>query len=127
MSSLYCWPPATDPAPQTTWQFSCVSTALTPGSACAFETSIDLDARVRMRAAQHARVQHARQLDVARVVRVAGHALDGVDARRRVADGLHRRDAGAAVRRGAVGCWLIAHLPRSSVRRAAPAATTAST
>ena len=52
------------------------------------------DARVRMRAAQHARVEHARQLNVARVGGAAGDALDGVDARRRMADGLERRQAG---------------------------------
>ena len=38
-------PPAIEPAPQTTVQFSCVTTAFTPGSASAFEASI-----LRMRA-----------------------------------------------------------------------------
>ena len=39
ISSLYCCPPATPPAPQTTLQVSPVTTALTPGSAAAFDVS----------------------------------------------------------------------------------------
>jgi hypothetical protein len=39
-SSLYCCPPEIDPAPQTKRQFSCVMTALTPGSASAFDASM---------------------------------------------------------------------------------------
>ena len=76
------------------------------------------DARVRMRAAQHARVEHARQLDVAGVGRLAGDALDGVDARRRVADDGHQRRS-LNRRRSALLCWLIARLPRCASCRGA--------
>ena len=44
------------------------------------------DLRVRVRAAQHARVEHAGKLDVAGVLRLPGDALVGVDARNSFAD-----------------------------------------
>ena len=51
---------------------------------------------MRVRAPEHARVEHAGQLDVPRVSGRAGHALDGVNLRRRMTDcleqGQRRRD-----------------------------------
>ncbi len=45
------------------------------------------DARVRVRAAEDARVKHPGQMNVAGIGGRAGDALDGVDAGRGVADG----------------------------------------
>ena len=55
------------------------------------------DARVRMRAAQHARDEHARQVDVAGVLGAPGDALDGVDVRTALADDVQRRRLRAVV------------------------------
>ena len=64
------------------------------------------DARVRVGAPEHARVEHPRQAHVARVCRPAGDALDRVDARRRAADrgrAVRRVAPAPAARRGAAG------------------------
>ncbi len=45
---------------------------------------------VRVRAAEDARVEHPGQMNVAGIGGRAGDALDGVDARRSVADGFQR-------------------------------------
>jgi hypothetical protein len=51
------------------------------------------DSRVRMRAAQDARVEHSRKAEIAGVNGGPGYALDGVDARLGAADGFERGHA----------------------------------
>ena len=82
------------------------------------------DAGVRMRATQHLRVEHPGQLHVVGVLCAARHALDCVDARRRVPDGVQcgHRDLGLWT------CDYRAHWsPPALLRTPPPAATTEST
>ena len=99
-------------------------TACTPGSASAREVSIELDARVRVRAAQRLRVQHARQHDVVGVDRGAGRLGEAVDLAQRLA---HEAEVvvcdPAPAPHGAPGpCWSRApiQLPRPSARARLP-------
>ena len=55
-----------------------VTTAFTPGSASAFVGVDRLDARMRMRAAQHLAPDHAGHVDVGGEARAAGHLVDAV-------------------------------------------------
>jgi hypothetical protein len=83
------------------------------------------DARVRMRAAQYSGVQHARELNVVGIFRLAADPLARIDARRRMA---HRGQGRHT--EGRSGRTLLAHCaPPALLVRAlpTPAATTAST
>src|SRR5439155_3192157 len=62
------------------------------------------DPRMRMRTAEHARVQHARQLDVAGVDRLAADPFHGVDAWRGTTNDAQRSDRGT--RRDTTCRWI---------------------